>query len=81
VVLVIRGRRPFFRSRPGWMLQAATFAMVAVTLIIPYSPLASVLGFAPLPACFVVVMLVIVAAYLFSAEMVKRLFYQRRAAS
>ncbi|MBU0640456.1 MAG: cation transporting ATPase C-terminal domain-containing protein [Planctomycetes bacterium] len=81
VVLVIRSRRPFFRSRPGWMLQAATFAIVAVTLIIPYSRLAGVLGFTPLPARFVVVMLGIVAVYLFSAEMVKRVFYQRRAAS
>jgi Mg2+-importing ATPase len=81
VVLVIRSRRPFFRSRPGWMLQAATFAMVAVTLIIPYSPLAGVLGFAPLPARFVVIMLAIVAAYLLSAEMVKRVFHQRWATS
>ncbi len=80
VVLVIRSRRPFFRSRPGWMLQAATFAIVAVTLIIPYSPLAGLLGFTPLPAHFVVVMLVIVAAYLFSAEMVKRVFHKRWAA-
>jgi Mg2+-importing ATPase len=59
------------------MLQAATFAIVAVTLIIPYTPLAGVLGFAPLPARFVVIMLAIVAAYLFSAEMVKQVFYRR----
>ena len=81
VVLTIRSRRPFFRSRPGWMLQSATLAIVAVTLIIPYSPLAGVLGFTRLPAHFVVVMLAIVAAYLLSAEMIKRVFYRRWAAS
>jgi Mg2+-importing ATPase len=81
VVLAIRSRRPFFRSRPGRMLQVATFAIVAVTLIIPYSPLAGVLGFTPLPARFVLVLLAIVAAYLLSAEIVKRVFYQRWAAA
>jgi len=42
---------------------------------------AGLLGFTPLPAHFVVAMLVIVVAYLFSAEMIKRVFYQRWAVS
>lgn len=75
VVLVIRSRRPFFRSRPGHMLEAATLLVVAATLLVPYSPLALPLGFVPLPAYIVLIMLGLVAAYLVAAEYCKRRFY------
>jgi Mg2+-importing ATPase len=59
------------------MLQAATFAIAAVTLIIPWSTLAGVLGFTLLPARFVTVMLAIVALYLLAAGATERVFYSR----
>ena len=39
VVLVIRSRKPFFKSRPGKYLLIATLMIVGVTLIFPYTPL------------------------------------------
>ena len=50
IALVVRTRRPFFRSRPGRLLLASTAALVAVALILPYVPAASLFGFVPLPA-------------------------------
>ena len=40
IVLVVRTRRPFYRSRPGRPLFIATLVVAGLTLLLPYSPLA-----------------------------------------
>ncbi len=50
IALVVRTRRPFFRSRPGTILLASTLVLAAITPVVPYLPFASSLGFVPLPA-------------------------------
>ena len=77
VVLVIRTRQSIRQSKPGKYLLRATLAIVAVTLIIPLTPLAGLLGFQPLPLGFVLVLMAIVALYVIAAEGVKRVFYQQ----
>ena len=77
IVLVIRTRRPFFRSRPGWHLLMATLAVAAATLVLPYTPLSGILGFTPMPWSFLGALGVILALYIVSAELAKRVFYQR----
>ena len=46
-----------------------------ITLIIPYTPLASVLGFQALPFSFVLILMAIIALYVTSAEIMKSIFY------
>ena len=41
IVLVVRTRRPFFKSRPSKLLALATLAVVIVAALIPYLPFAS----------------------------------------
>ena len=77
IVLVVRTRRPFFKSPPGKYLLRATLLIVGVTIAIPYTPLAGPLGFGPLPASFLLIIGVIVVFYIVAAELVKRLFYKR----
>jgi Mg2+-importing ATPase len=77
VVLVIRTRRPFFRSVPGRALLAATLAIVGVTLVVLITPLGPLFGFGRLPAGFYPAILGIVALYIAGAEGAKRLFYRR----
>jgi Mg2+-importing ATPase len=77
IVLVIRSRKPFFRSRPGKFLQISTFSIVFLTLILPYTPLAGVFGFSPLPVPFLFFIGLIVIVYIFTAEIVKKFFYKR----
>src|SRR5450830_166980 len=48
IVLVIRTRRPFWRSRPGRALQIATAAVAAATLVLPFTPLGTLFHFGPL---------------------------------
>jgi Mg2+-importing ATPase len=77
VVLVIRTRRPFFRSVPGRTLLAATLAIVGITLVVLITPLGPLFGFGRLPAGFYPAILGIVALYIAGAEGAKRLFYRR----
>lgn len=76
IVLVLRTQLSIFKSTPGKYLAITTFAIVGITLVLPYLPFANLLGFAKLPWHFYVFMLLIVGAYIFTAELVKRQFYK-----
>jgi Mg2+-importing ATPase len=76
IVLVIRSRKPFFKSRPSRYLLAATLLVVVVTLLLPYTPLAEILGFTRLPLMFPVLLGLIIILYVLAAEVTKRIFYK-----
>jgi len=77
VVMVIRTRRPFFKSKPGKYLLVATLAVAAIALLLPFTPVAAIFGFQQLPVYFLVFLAVIVAVYVVTAEVVKRIFYEK----
>jgi Mg2+-importing ATPase len=77
IVLVIRSRKPFFRSRPGKYLLIATLSIVSITLILPFTPLAEIFGFRPLPIPFLLLIGLIILFYIITAEMVKKIFYKK----
>ncbi|MEN9938911.1 MAG: hypothetical protein RLZZ387_5490 [Chloroflexota bacterium] len=76
IVLVIRTSGPFYRSRPGRTLLIATLGVDALTLALPYTPLAAVLGFSPLPPLFLALLGGILVLYVLTAELTKHIFYQ-----
>jgi len=51
--------------------------VVGLTLLLPYSPLAPLLGFVPLPPVFVAALGPIVLLYVVAAETAKSVFYRR----
>jgi P-type Mg2+ transporter len=55
IALVVRTRRPFYRSRPGTILWVATAVLVVVAFAMPYVGAMQALGFTPMPASLVVV--------------------------
>src|ERR1043165_4977180 len=77
IVLVVRTRKPFFKSRPGKYLLIATLLIVALTLVLPLTPVARVFEFTLLPLKFVPILAIIVALYVFCAELTKAWFYRR----
>jgi P-type Mg2+ transporter len=77
VVLVIRTRRPFFRSRPSRYLTAATIMVCAAASLLPYTPLRGPFGFVEIDQIFMLMVFGIVALYVVSADLVKRAFYRR----
>jgi len=76
VVLVVRSRHPFFRSRPT-QLMLATLGVVGATLVLPFLPVAPLLGMTPLPLLFLALLGLIVVMYIASAELAMRVFYRR----
>lgn len=77
IVLVIRTKKPFFKSKPGKYLSSATLMIVASAFLFPFLPIGKIFGFSQLPISFLLLMGVIVAIYIVSAEIVKAVFYRR----
>jgi Mg2+-importing ATPase len=77
IVLVIRTRRPSFKSKPGVALWVATVFVAACTLILPSTPLGRLFGFVPMPLEFLLVLAGILFLYIVTAELAKKIFYRR----
>ena len=77
IVLVIRSRKPFFRSKPGKYLLVATLLTGVLTLCIQFTSFASPFGFKPLPISVILIIGVIVGLYVLAAEIIKTFFYKR----
>jgi Mg2+-importing ATPase len=76
IALVVRTRRPFFRSRPGNLLLGSTLALIALTYAIPYLPFAGVFGFVRPPARLLLAVTGITMLYVMAAEITKDRFYR-----
>jgi Mg2+-importing ATPase len=81
VMLVLRTRRPFFRSRPGTLLLATSIGVAVVTVAIPFSPAAPMLGVVPVPLPVLAALALITAGYVLVTEVAKSWFYQRSSAA
>ncbi len=79
VLLVLRTRRPAYRSRPGRALLITSGVVAVVTIAIPYSTGASLLGLRPLPAAVLGSLVLITLAYVVAAEATKHSFYRAAA--
>jgi Mg2+-importing ATPase len=77
VVLVIRTRKSFYKSRSSNPLLLAILSIVAITLLFPLSPLANMFELFPLPLPYYLAIGVIVGLYIVAAEFAKKLFYKK----
>ena len=77
IVLVIRSRGPFFKSFPGKFLLLTTVVVVIATLILPFTPIGKLFGFAQPPFLVLALMAIIVVFYILAGEVVKGIFYKR----
>jgi Mg2+-importing ATPase len=55
----------------------ATLLIVVVTILFPFTPLAGLFGFQPLPMTTLLVIGMIMVLYMIAAEIAKRYFYKR----
>ena len=77
IIFAIRTRRvPCFRSRASRPLTVATLSCVTLGALLPFSPLADVLGFTALPAGYFAFLVGAVMLYLLIVELAKRRFYR-----
>ncbi len=77
IVLVIRSRQPFFKSKPGKYLLITTLSIVFITLILPFTPIGKIFGFIPLSFTTYLLLLLIVVIYIVAAEITKTFFYKK----
>ena len=76
IVFVVRSSSAFFKTRPGNYLIAATLSIVVITVSLPYTPIAPIIGFVPLSASLLTMLALIVVLYLSTAEIIKHIFYR-----
>ncbi len=77
VILIIRTRNVPWRSAPSRALLLSTSACVAVGTILPFTPLAGLLGFVQPSLALLVTIALMVVIYLVMAELIKRWLYHR----
>jgi Mg2+-importing ATPase len=77
IALVMRTRRPFFRSRPGRLLLVSTLVLILVAVVIPYLPFVRSFGFVPLPGVLLAAIAAITALYVVATELAKHWFYRQ----
>jgi Mg2+-importing ATPase len=81
VIYVIRTRRiPFFTSRPSLPMLLVPTGAALVGAVLPYTGLARLLGFTPLPVSFFLLLAGLTLTYLLLVEVAKSRFYRTRRA-
>ena len=74
IIFSIRTAKPMFSSKPNWLVVAMAIATSAIAVILPFTPLNTLLGFSPLPAQFFVFLAIALIAYFMLVEIVKYIF-------
>jgi len=78
IIHVIRTNKiPFLQSRASNALIFTSLVIVAVGAYLPYSPLATWLGFVPLPPLYWVLLFAMLVAYVLLTQVVKTWFYRK----
>ena len=77
IALVVRTRRPLYRSRPGRLLLVSTAAVTVLAFALPYLPFADALGFTTPTPALLAALVGITAFYVAATEATKRLLFQR----
>jgi Mg2+-importing ATPase len=72
IVHVIRTNLiPFIQSRASWQLTTTTVIIMAIAAYLPFSPLATFLGFVPLPPLYWMLLLLTLGCYVALTQLVK----------
>ena len=77
ILFIIRTHKNFFKSQPGKYLFILSVVGLVLTLSLPYLPFANDIGLTPLPLLNLGAMLLIVAAYILTADLLKVWFFKK----
>jgi Mg2+-importing ATPase len=77
VIFIIRTAGRPWRDRPSVALTASALIIVAIGILLPFSPLGGYFGFTPLPPDFLLFLAVATATYLALVEVAKRRLMRR----
>lgn len=78
IVYIIRTAKiPFLQSRPALPMFLVTLTIMAVAIYLPFSPIASTLGFVPLPASYFIWLALILLSYCVLTQLMKTWFVKK----
>ena len=77
ILFIIRTHKNFFKSKPGKYLFVLSILGLLMTLTLPYLPFANDIGLTPLPIVNLSAMLLIVAVYIITADLLKVWFFKK----
>jgi Mg2+-importing ATPase len=78
VIYVIRTSKiPFVQSTPSAFMMFTSIAIIAVGLVIPFTPFSKPLGFVVPPSSYLVALMFLVAGYLLLVQSVKIWFVRK----
>jgi Mg2+-importing ATPase len=77
VLFVIRTVARPWRDRPSLPLVITTLTIVAIGIVLPFTRVAHLLGFEPMPASYFVFLVLVVGSYLAVVELVKSRVFRR----
>jgi len=76
IVFIIRTHKNFFRSKPGRDLFILSITALVLTIGLPYFPFAADIGLTPLPMLNLGTILLVVTAYIITADLLKVWFFR-----
>ena len=77
ILFIIRTHKNFFKSKPAKSLFVLSIVGLIITLALPYMPFAFEIGLVPLPFLNLGAMLLIVIAYIITADILKVWFFKK----
>ncbi|MFT4060263.1 MAG: magnesium-translocating P-type ATPase [Legionella sp.] len=72
VIFIIRTIKTPFKSHPSLPLTITVLSITAIGILLPFTPIATLLGFVPLPLTFFVFLIFATCSYLYLVEIIKR---------
>ncbi len=73
IIHIIRTNKiPFIQSRASWPLMLSTFMVVAVGIFLPFSSIAKIFGFVPLPLSYFAIIGVMLLTYFILTQYIKK---------
>ncbi len=77
MLLVMRTRKPFYKSKPAPALLFSSLGVAIFTLILPYMPFAGLLNIAPIEPAIMLSLFGIAILYIVTTEIAKYFFYKK----
>lgn len=76
ILLIIRTKKSFLKSKPGKLLLITGITAFAITLYLPFSPFSDLLGFSPVPLQQILAIALILLGYTVTADLLKVVFFR-----
>jgi Mg2+-importing ATPase len=78
IVHMIRTRKiPFFQSRASWSVMLATFMIMAIGILVPFTTLGARIGLVPLPLNYFPWLIATLLCYCFLTQVVKQWYIRK----